>query len=161
LPSKHTILMGVGGTIYSIHTLEPFKELGLGTQRAKNRSMLPSFMFILSTTLPNLSIPNVHFPVQLSIIINSHPIRIRFQLKPATLLIPIDFLLFCWWRNFTVPGTKVAPFPYLMRGVVFHCLRNFFLFFSLLETEHLTLFLSVCSLKTCSPSFCSSSSSPN
>ena len=30
--------MGVGGTIYSIHTLEPFKELGLDTQRAKKHA---------------------------------------------------------------------------------------------------------------------------
>jgi len=31
----HTILSGVGGTKYNIHTLEPFKELGLDSQRAK------------------------------------------------------------------------------------------------------------------------------
>jgi hypothetical protein len=28
-----TILLGVGGTIYNKHTLEPFKELGLDSQR--------------------------------------------------------------------------------------------------------------------------------
>ena len=31
---------------------------------------------------------------------------------------------FCW-RSFTVPGIKVAPFPSLMLGVFFHCLRSF------------------------------------
>jgi hypothetical protein len=31
----HTILLGVGGTIYNTHTLEPFKELSLDSQRAK------------------------------------------------------------------------------------------------------------------------------
>jgi hypothetical protein len=36
-------------------------------------------MFILSITLPNLSIPDVPFPVLLSTLIGS-----RFQLKPAT-----------------------------------------------------------------------------
>jgi len=45
-------------------------------------------MFILSITLPNLSIPDVPFPTLLSTLI-----RRRFQVKPATLLIPIDLLL--------------------------------------------------------------------
>ena len=31
----HTILLGVGGTIYNNHTLESFKELGLNSQRVK------------------------------------------------------------------------------------------------------------------------------
>ena len=29
------ILLGVGGTIYNTHTLKPFKELGLDSQRVK------------------------------------------------------------------------------------------------------------------------------
>jgi len=33
-----TILLGVGGTIYNNHTLEPFKELGLDFQRAKKHA---------------------------------------------------------------------------------------------------------------------------
>ena len=38
LPSTvtlHIILLGVGDTIYNTHTLKPFKELGLGSQRVK------------------------------------------------------------------------------------------------------------------------------
>jgi hypothetical protein len=31
----HTIHLGVGGTIYNTHTLKPFKELGLDSQRVK------------------------------------------------------------------------------------------------------------------------------
>ena len=31
----HTILLGVGGTIYNNHTLEPLQELGLDSQRVK------------------------------------------------------------------------------------------------------------------------------
>jgi len=31
----HIILLGVGGTIYNTHTLKPFKELGLDSQRCK------------------------------------------------------------------------------------------------------------------------------
>ena len=67
---------------------------------------LPIIPF-LSTTLPNWFIPDTHFPVLLSTVIRS-----RFQVKPATLLIPIDlFFPFFWWRSFTVPGAKMAPFP--------------------------------------------------
>jgi hypothetical protein len=29
-------------------------------------------------------------------------------------------------EDYTVPGTKVAPFPWLMWGAVFHCLRSLF-----------------------------------
>jgi len=31
----HILLLGVGGTIYNIHTLKPFKELGLDSQRVR------------------------------------------------------------------------------------------------------------------------------
>jgi hypothetical protein len=60
-------------------------------------------MLILSITLLNLSIPDVPFPALLSTLI-----RRQFQVKPATLLIPIDlhFLLVE-----ELPGNKVAPFP--------------------------------------------------
>jgi hypothetical protein len=40
------------------------------------------------------------------------------------LLFCIVLFLVFWWRSFTVPGTKVAPFPKLMWGVAVHCLRN-------------------------------------
>jgi len=36
-------------------------------------------------------------------------IQIVQKYQYATRLIPID-LLFQWWRSFTVPDTKVAPF---------------------------------------------------
>ena len=51
-------------------------------------ALCPSFMFILSIRLPNSSIPDVPFPALLSTLI-----RERFQVKPATLLIPIDLFL--------------------------------------------------------------------
>jgi len=35
LITLHIILLGVGGTIYSSHTLGPFKDLGLDPQRVK------------------------------------------------------------------------------------------------------------------------------
>jgi hypothetical protein len=52
------------------------------------RNWLPSFMLILSITLPDLSIPDVSFQALLSPLI-----RRRFQVKPATLLVPVDLLL--------------------------------------------------------------------
>jgi hypothetical protein len=54
------------------------------------------FMFILSITLPNLSIPDVLFPALFSTLI----IRGQFQVKPATLLIPIDFFLVLLMEQF-------------------------------------------------------------
>ena len=50
----HPILLGVGGTNYNYHTLEPLKERGLDLKEL--RSLLPSFLFILSITLPNFFI---------------------------------------------------------------------------------------------------------
>jgi len=52
------------------------------------RNLLPSFMYMLSITLPKLSTPDTHFPELLSTVI-----RRRFQVKPATLLIPVDSFL--------------------------------------------------------------------
>ena len=75
----------MGGTFYNNHTLERFKELGLDSQRVNK---LASKLHVhLSTMLPNLSIPDVPFPAILSTLI-----RRRFQVKPATLLIPIDLV---------------------------------------------------------------------
>jgi hypothetical protein len=65
-------------------------------------------------------------------------IRKRFQVKPATLLIPLIFISIFRWRSFIVPGTKVAPFPYLIWGVIFHCLRSSFFFFFSFETLNTT-----------------------
>jgi hypothetical protein len=74
----------VGGTIYNTYTLKPFKEPGLDSQRVKK---LASKLHVHSVNFAaNLSIPDVPFPVLLSTLTRS-----RFQAKPATLLIPIDF----------------------------------------------------------------------
>ena len=102
------------------------------------RSLPPSSMCTLWTLLRNLSIPDVPLPVLLSTLIRS-----RFQAKPATLLIPIDFSFpFSRWRSFTVLGTKVAPFPYLKWGVVSTaCVAFLFLFIKTLKPSRLPPFL--------------------
>jgi len=45
----HIILLGVGGTIYNTHTLKPFKELGLDSQRVKKLLRLGLFLSVLQT----------------------------------------------------------------------------------------------------------------
>jgi hypothetical protein len=72
----------VGGTIYNNYTLEPLKELGLDSHIYiyKFRNLLPSFMFILSITLPNLSIPDMPFPALFSISIGD---GFRSSLQPS------------------------------------------------------------------------------
>ena len=63
----HIILWGVGGTIYNTHTLKPFKELGLDSQRVKK---LASKLHVHSV---NLAAKLVHTRRALSSsIINSH-----------------------------------------------------------------------------------------
>jgi len=73
----HIILLGVGVTICNTHTLKPFKELGLDSQRVKKLAS-------------KLHVHSVNFAAKL---VQTRHILIRsqFQAKPATLLIPIDF----------------------------------------------------------------------
>jgi hypothetical protein len=44
---------------------------------------------------------------------------LRLALQPSWSL--LTSLFFVWWRSLTVPGTKMAPFLWLMWGVVFYC----------------------------------------
>jgi len=63
----HIILLGVGGTIYNTHTLKPFKELGLDSQRVKK---LASRLHVHSV---NFAAKLVHTRRALSsTVINSH-----------------------------------------------------------------------------------------
>ena len=91
----------------------PFKELGLDSQRVKK---LASKLHVHSV---NFAANLVHTRRALSsTVINSHQEPVSGQACN-----PLDphwfFLSFSRWRSFTVLGTKVAPFPYLMWGVVF------------------------------------------
>jgi len=67
----------------------------------------------LSNSFTLVALYWAHFPVLLSTLI---------RWKPAILLINgthWSFSYSFWWRIFTVPNPKVAPFPWLMWGVVF------------------------------------------
>ena len=95
----------VGGTIYNTHTLKPFKELGLDSQRVKK---LASKLHVHSV---NFAAKLVHTRRALSsTIINSHQEPVSGQACN-----PPDphwfFLSSSRWRSFTVLSTKVAPFP--------------------------------------------------
>ena len=101
----HIILLVVDGTIYNTHTLKPFEELGLDSQRVKK---LASKLHVHSV---NFDAKLVHTRRALSsTVINSHQEPVSGQA-----CIPLDphwfSLSFSRWRSFLVLGTKVAPFP--------------------------------------------------
>jgi hypothetical protein len=71
------------------------------------RNLLPSFMYIplVVTTLPNLSIRDMHVSLLLSTITRS-----RFQVLPSWC--PWSFPYSFWWRSYTITGsTRVAFIP--------------------------------------------------
>jgi len=86
----HTILLEVGGTIYNNRTLELFKELDFDSQRVEK---IASKLHVHSV---NYAATLAHTRRALSsTMINSHQsCRRRFQIKPATLMIPIDLYYF-------------------------------------------------------------------
>ena len=86
LSLPHCGYWGYRFTMVTIKAISQNVEL-LGSILKELRSLPLSSMCTLWTLLLNLSIPDVPFPVLLSTIIR----RSRFQAKPATLLIPIDF----------------------------------------------------------------------
>jgi hypothetical protein len=87
------------------------------------RSLPPSSICTLWTSLLNLSIPDVPFPVLLSTLIRS-----QFQAKPATLLIPIDFPFLLTVEELYGTRYQSGSFPLINVGSGFHCLRSFFFF---------------------------------
>jgi len=89
-------------------------------------------MCTLLISLLNLSIPDVPFPVLLSTLI-----RIRFQAKPATFLIPIDFPFLFAVEELYGARYHSGSFSLIYVGSGFHCLRNF-LFFSNTKQDVLT-----------------------
>jgi hypothetical protein len=101
----HIILLGVGGTIYNTHTLKPFKELGLDSQRVKK---LASKLYVHSV---NFAAKLVHTRRALSsTVINSSGAGFRPSLQPS-ILIPIYF-----------------SFPYRGRGALRYSIPKWLLF---------------------------------
>ena len=120
----HIILLGVGSTIYNTLTLWSLSRTWVSILK-ELRSLPPSSMCTLWTSLLNLSIPDVLFPILLSTLIRS-----RFQAKPASLLIPTD----CSFPfrgggalQYSVPKWL---FSLIDVGSGFYCLRSFFFFYS-------------------------------
>ena len=90
---------------YNTHTLKPFKDLGLDSQRVKK---LATKLHVHSV---NFAAKLVHTGRALSnTVIDSHQEPVSGQACN-----PLDphwfYLSFSQWRSFTVLGTKVAPFP--------------------------------------------------
>ena len=72
-----------------------------------------------------LTRPDVPISVLLSTLIRS-----RFQAKPATLLIPIDFPFLFAVEELYGTRYQSGSFSLINAGSGFHCLRSFFFFFS-------------------------------
>jgi len=83
------------------------------------RSLPPSSMCTLWTWLLNLSIPDVPFSILLSTLIRS-----RFQAKPATLLIPIDFPFLFAVEELYGTRYQSGSFSLVYVGSGSHCLRS-------------------------------------
>jgi len=78
--------------------------------------------------LPKLSIQDVPFPVRLSTLI-----RRRFQVKPATLLIPIDLYLFLLVEEFYDTRYQSCSFSLINVGIGFSLPALFFLLSFILQ----------------------------
>jgi hypothetical protein len=87
----HTILLGVGGTIYNNHSLEPLKELGLDSQRVKR--LAPKLHVRCVNHAFNLPTSEVPSSASLSSLIRS-----RLQAKPIADP-PILHRFSFRWRN--------------------------------------------------------------
>ena len=114
----HIIILGVGGTTYNTHTLEPFKDLGLDSQRVKK---LASKVHVHSV---NLAAKLVHTRRAFSrTVINSHQEPVSGQACN-----PLD--PHCIFPLFAVEdlyGTQYqsGSFSLINVGSGFHCLRSF------------------------------------
>ena len=92
------------------------------------------------------------FPVLLSTLIRS-----RFQAKPATLLIPIDFSFLFTVEELYGTRYQSGSFSLINVGSGFHCLRSFFLLELLLYTHRKN---QLCNLISCIPPKALTFSSP-
>ena len=102
--------------------LEPFKELGLDSQRVKK---LASKLHLHSV---NFAAKLVHTRRALLSKLLSTLIRSRVQAKPAILLIPIDFPSLLAVEELYGTRYQSGSFSLIDVGSGFHCLRSFFFF---------------------------------
>jgi len=114
----HTILLGVGGTIYN------------NLQQSHAEALL--WASKLHVHSGNYAAKLVHTRRALfSTIINSHQETVSGQVcSPPDPHWSLYFLV----KGITVPDTEMASYPWLLWGVVFHCLLSFFFFIQRTET---------------------------
>jgi len=115
----HTILLGVASTIYNNHTLEPFKELGLDSQRVRKLA------FKLHVYSVKYAAKLIHTRRALSsTVINFHQETVSGQACNS----PDP----CWSFSSSLVeefyGTRYQSdsFSLFIVGSGFHCLRSFF-----------------------------------
>ena len=95
------------------------------------RKLLPSFMFILSITLPHSPIPDVPFPALWSTLIRVAGDDFRSSLQPSWS--PSIFITSNWWRSYFssfLNGTRYqsGSFSWINVGSNCHCMCDFFIF---------------------------------
>ena len=105
LNTLHIILLGVGGTIYNTHTLKPFKQLGLDSQRIKK---LASKLHIHSVNLAAKICPYQTCPFQYCYQLSSGD-GFRPSLQPFCSPL-VFFLFFCGGAFLRYPAPKWLPF---------------------------------------------------
>jgi len=116
----HAILLGVGGTIYNKHTLEPLKELGLDSQRVKK---LASKLHVYSVNFA-AKLVYTRRAISSTVTIDSHQETVSGQAcKPPD---PHGYLIFPLVEEVYGTWYQGYSFSLINMGNVFHCLRSFF-----------------------------------
>jgi len=121
--SLHTILLGVGGTVYSPYTLEPLKTIGIKSHKATKLAIKLHAHFVRYKLLKNL--------------IQTLITKGRLGALLVTPLIPITFFLFPLLVVKGLHGASALEYPFSLIevGSVCHCLHTFFLFLLLSNME--------------------------
>ena len=120
----HTMLLGVGGTIYNNDTLEAFKELGLDCQRVEQLACFRVLLTLCHLRCQTCSNQTCPFRYQYKLSLRAG--EIRTSLQPSYSPLVSSSFVSCW-RSCMVPGTKAGPFSLNnVEGDFYVCLHSFF-----------------------------------